>query len=147
MKKHWTLTVIIAMAILLTGIPIIGCEGEVSLTTASLSEATMALGVDGDSKPVDATDTFSVDTPEIFCSVRLNNAPADTEIGSEWIYVSGELEGVTDFQIDSMSLTSDGTRYIQFSLTRPDTDWPRGDYNLILYIDGKEELSLPFSVR
>jgi hypothetical protein len=135
------------LALLLIGtLPLSGCSGEVSFTTASLSEVTMCLGVDAESKPVNPTDTFTVITPEIFCSVKLSNAPDETEVLSEWVYVKGELADVTDYVIDSIAITTDGTRYLQFSMEIPDDGWPVGDYTLNLYIDGKDEVSVPFTV-
>jgi len=119
-----------------------GCEGEVSFTTAKLSEATMALGVDVESKPVDPTSVFKPSTGEIFCSAKLSNAPDDTVINSVWIYVTAD-----NYEIDSFAITTDGTRYLQFSMNRSATGWPEGDYKLVLYIDGEEAVSLPFSVQ
>ena len=124
-----------------------GCSGEISFTTANLSEATMALGVTEDARPVNATTAFETDVAAIYCSAKLSNAPADTEIKSVWMYVSGELTGVTNFEFDSYAIRTEGTRYIQFSLGRPDNGFPRGDYKLILYIDAKESENLTFSVR
>ena len=147
MNKISILVVAIVTASLLLAIPLAGCEGEVSVTTASLSEATMCQGVDKDMRPLDTTDVFDTDTPEIFCSVKLSNAPPDTEFKAEWIYVEGELEDMSNYLIDEWSTTTDGTRYISASITRPDNGWPRGDYKAVLYIDGKEELSVPFTVK
>jgi len=124
----------------------VGCE--VSFTTAKLSEATMALGVTDDNKPVNATTVFSPDTEEIFCSVKLSNAPDHTEVTSVWVYVGGEVEGLTNYEIDSYSTVTEGTRYINFSLPRAaDTGFPKGDYKIVLYVDGKESVALPFTVR
>jgi len=125
----------------------VGCEGEVSFTTAKLSEATMALGVTDDNKPVNATKVFSPDTEEIFCSVKLSNAPSDTQVTSVWIYVGGEEEDLTNYEIDNYSVITEGTRYINFSLPRGDNAFPKGDYKLVLYVDGKESVALPFTVR
>lgn len=133
-------------AALVGAIVLTGCSGEVSFTTAKLTEATMCLGVDGESKPLNPTDEFSVNTPEIFCSVKLSNAPDDTEVLSEWVYVKGEAEGVTDYVIDTAAVTADGTVYMWFSIPRPDSGWPVGEYQLNLYIDGKEAVSLPFTL-
>jgi hypothetical protein len=143
------MSVVRALSLLLVavgGLSFIGCSGEVSFTTAKLSEATMCLGVDGEMKPLNPTDEFGVNTPEIFCSVKLSNAPDETEVASEWIYVQGEAEGVTDYVIDSVAVTTDGTRYLYFSLPRPDTGWPVGEYVLNLYIDEKEAVAVPFTV-
>jgi hypothetical protein len=130
---------------LLVAMPLIGCEVGCSVTTASLSEATMCTNVDEDGRPIDATDVFAVDTPEIFCSVKLSHAPPDTEVKAEWIYVEGEAD-VTDYFIDDYTLTADGTLYLSFSLVSSDL-WPRGDYKVVLYVDGKEKLSVPFTVE
>ncbi len=98
-------------------------------------------------KPIEVADVFAPDTPEIFCSVKLSNAPDDTEVKAEWIYVSGEAEDLSNYLIDEVSLTADGTRHLSFSLIRPDEGWPRGDYKVVLYVDGKEQLSVPFIVE
>jgi len=137
---------LLVLTILLGSLPLVGCSGEVSFTTAKLTEATMCLGVDSESKPVNPTDAFGVNTPEIFCSVKLSNAPADTEVLSEWVYIKGEVAGVTDYVIDTLPLNAEGTQYLQFSMERPDDGWPIGEYELNLYIDGKDAVSLPFTV-
>ncbi|MBN1152709.1 MAG: hypothetical protein JXA58_05800 [Dehalococcoidia bacterium] len=137
---------LVLLAACLMGASLAGCGGEVSFTTASLSEATMCLGVDGDSKPLNPTDEFSVNTPEIFCSVKLSNAPDDTEVLAEWVYVKGEAEGVEDYVIDTVSVTAGGTVYMWFSLERPDTGWPVGEYELNLSVDGKKKETVPFTV-
>jgi len=146
MKTSYVLARPLVISAILGAIALTGCSGEVSFTTAKLTEGTMCLGVDSQNKPVNATDTFAVNTPEIFCSVKLSNAPDDTEVGSEWVYVKGEVQGVTDYVIDTLVLPADGTQFLQFSLPRPDGGWPIGEYQLNLYIDGKEAVSLPFTV-
>jgi len=57
-----------------------------------------------------------------------------------------ELEDVTDFEIDRHSVVTDRTRHISFSMTRPDYGRPREDYDLMPFVDGKESVTLPFSV-
>lgn len=144
-KKSSRILLALWVLVLLLGVG--SCQGEVSFTTAHFSEATMALGVDADNKPVDPTTVFSIDTPEIFCSAKLSNAPDDTEISSSWLYVKGEMADLTNYEIGNYTLTTGGTQYIQFSLTQPDNGWPRGEYKLILTIDGKEAETLEFSVE
>lgn len=146
MRDRAFLARLLLLTVLVLGVAAAGCSGEVSFTSAKLSEATMCLGVDGENKPLNPTDTFGVNTPEIFCSVKLSNAPEDTEVGSEWIYVKGELSGYDNTTIDSLALPAEGTQYIQFSLPRPQSGWPVGEYELKLYIDGKEQVTLPFTV-
>lgn len=146
MKSPLFLARVLVLAVVAGATALTGCSGEVSFTTAKLSDATMCLGVDAEMKPVNPTDTFGVNTPEIFCSMKLSNAPDETEILSEWIYVKGEAEGVEDYTIDSVGVTTDGTRYLYFSLPRPDAGWPVGEYLLNLYVDGKKQESVSFDV-
>jgi hypothetical protein len=143
MKRSPLFIASIVVASLLSTISLTACE----VTTASLSEATMCRSVDSDMRPVDAADIFATDTPEIFCSVKLSSAPSDTEVKAEWIYVQGELEGTENYLIDDYTLTAEGTLYLGFSLTEPDAGWPTGEYKVILYVDGEEKLSVPFTVQ
>ena len=137
-----TLIIVVVMAVLLTG-----CEAEVSFTTASLNEATMCTGIDDDLRPVGITDVFHVDTPEIFCTMKISSAPPDTEIKAEWIYVKGEVEDLTDYVIGEWSTEAGDSRYMYASLTCPDKGWPRGSYKVVMYVNDKEELSVPFTVE
>ena len=143
MKKSQLSIASIVVASLLSAISLTACE----VTTASLSEATMCLSVDSDMRPLNATDIFATDTPEIFCSVKLSSAPSDTEVKAEWIYIQGELEGTQNYLIDDYTLTAEGTTYLGFSLTEPDAGWPTGEYKVILYVDEEEKLSVPFTVQ
>jgi len=118
-----------------------------SMTTAQLSEATMASSIDEiTGQPIGTTDTFTADVPEIFASVKLSNAPDDTEVSSEWIYVSGEMEGIENYSIMTLSDNFSGTQYIYFSISEMEGGWPGGNYDVVLFIDGEEQLTIPFTV-
>jgi len=146
MKTKLTL----ALAILLIaslGVIAAGCEGTVSFTTAKITDIVMAKGVDAEKKPVSPTSTFTTDIPEIFCSAKMNNAPADTKVTGKWVYVSGEAKDLSNFEIDSATLNIDGTAYFSMSLSRPTNGWPKGSYKLVYLIDGKEAGSAPFTIQ
>ena len=120
---------------------------KVILSTASLSEATMTENVDENMLPVNSTDVFNIDAPEIHCSVKLSNAPVDTEVKGEWIYIEGEGDDAENYMIDSTIIITEGTRYLHFSLSIPDNGWPVGNYELILSINGKEKVRVPFFIK
>jgi hypothetical protein len=123
------------------------CSGEVSFTTARLSEITMAKSIDENTfQPIEKTSTFSTDTPEIFLSAKFSNAPSETEVKAEWIYVAGEA-GEENYLIDTVSINVAGTDYLYFSPPRPDQGWPVGQYKVILYVDGKEASTVTFTVQ
>ena len=148
MKDLLKLIVIIVLTSVMFAILLMGCNGGFTYSTASISEATMTSLVDEDAKPLNPTDVFPVDAPEIHCSFKLSNAPDDTEVLAEWIYVRGEMPDLVNYHIDDWTETTGGTRYVDmYMLLPPDTAWPRGDYKVILYIDSKEKLSVPFQVE
>jgi hypothetical protein len=147
--KRKSISVLIVTILALAAIMAVsvgGCTGEVGLPGASsspsLSNAKTCKSVDPQTgEPIEATNTFTNDIPEIFCSARLSNAPSGTEIKSEWIYVQEDL------LIDTWSTSAEGTRYLSSSITRPDSSWPTGDYKVILYLDGKEVASVSFKIQ
>ena len=120
MKRTIGRTYLLLIAALIGTMQLAGCSGEASFTTANLSEVMLAEGIGSDGKPIGVTNVFEVDTPEIFCSAKLSNAPDDTEVLSEWVYVKGELAGVTGYVIDTFTLTTSGSSYLQFSMEIPD---------------------------
>ena len=132
--------------VILLSLFFIGCEA--SFSTAKLGDAAMCTEVDEKTmEPIKKTELFTSDTPEIFCSVKLLSAHPDTSIRSEWIYVKGEAENLSDYKIDEFTITTEGTKYISFSLTRPDTGFPKGEYMLKLYLDDEIKKSVPFKVE
>ena len=137
--------IVLALAVVLA-IPLAGCAGGVgfpaSSTTPSLSQATTCTSVNPQTgEPIEPTTTFAPDTPQIFGSAKLSNAPAGTEIKSEWIYVQEDL------LVDTWSTSAEGTQYLSSSITRPGSSWPTGDYKLVLYLNGKEAATVSFKVQ
>lgn len=120
---------------------------KILFSTAKLSEATMTTGVDADMRPLNTTDVFTSDMSEIHCSVKLSNAPDDTEVKAEWIYLHGEREDLDNYLIDSTIVITEDTRYLHFFLTSSENGWPIGEYEVLLYVNGKQVMSVPFSVK
>ena len=147
-KRFAAITIALPVLVAILAFPVAACTGDVSFSGASLSNATMCTSVDtGTREPIEPSNEFSPDTPEIYCSVKLSNIPTGSEIAAQWIYVQGELENLSDFLIDEISVTASGTRYLSFSETKPENGWPTGDYKVKLYLDGKEKTSPTFKVE
>ena len=146
--KQWlVLVVVLCVLAAMVAIQVVEREGNLNSSQASLSEPTMAKSVNETTAEVtEPADVFTPDTPVIYCSVKLSNAPADTEVKAQWIYIKGEAKGMTNRLLYETSATFHGTRYLSFSLTY-DTEWPKGEYKVVLYVDGKEQLSVPFKVQ
>ena len=155
MNNRFSLAVRAAAILLLAALPFVSCVGDedgVAPTTGLLSDATMAMAVDDDNRPVNPTNVFPTDAEGFFCSFKISKAPPDTRIKAEWIYVGGDVEGEIgeNYTIEVDNGTAEGTGYTHAVLVLPpipDYEWPRGDYKVVLYVDDEEELSVPFKVE
>jgi hypothetical protein len=124
-----------------------GCSGEVSFTTASLSDAYTCNSIDSSTKaPVIKSSVFSTNDSVIYCSVKLSNAPSDTEVKAQWIYVQGEVKDLNNYVINETPIKAEGTRYVSFSIEAPPSGWPKGDYLVKLFVDNQEKLTVNFKV-
>ena len=92
----------------------------------------------------DLTTTFAPgDT--FYCLVQLANAPGETKVKAVWSAV--EVQGVEpNRKIDEVEVAT-GSGPIQFNLTNKTGAWPTGRYKVDLYLDGKLDRTLEFSVE
>ena len=145
----------VAAALILAAIPLMGCAGqgdEASPARGLLSEATMAMAVDENSRPVGPTTVFPTDAEGLFCSFKITDAPPGTEIKAEWVYVGGEIEEDIgkNSTLETMNAIAEGTCYTYVAksyLPRLDFEWPRGDYEVVLYVNGEKQVSVPFRIE
>lgn len=116
-----------------------------SVTTANYQDINMASAVDEATyEPITVTDVFATDTPIIFLTAKLANAPEETLAGAEWYYIDGDEEVF----IDSVEVESvDTTTSLVFSLSIPYDGWPVGDYMVKLFIDREYDQTVNFSVE
>lgn len=123
-------------------------EGEASPSAATLSDVTMCTSLDLlTDKPLDNVDVFPSDISKIFCSVKVNDADFNTVIRGRWTYISGELENLKGKVIYDPSTKAEGREYISFSIgIQPGKQLPTGQYNITLFVDDKEQATVPFSV-
>ena len=151
-KSYW-FSVYIIIALGLVAVSLGGCgQKEVNPTGGILSEVKMTVTVDEEGRPLYPTTVFHNDADVFFCSFKVTGAPPDTQIRGKWIYVSGEAEAQigTNYLMDEMTITVEGTRYAAVFYRRPPLPtyrWPQGEYKVVLYVNEKEEMSVPFTVE
>ena len=123
-------------------------QGETTPSAATLSDATMCTSLDLlTDKPLDKIDVFPNDISKIFCSVKVNNGGFNTVIKARWTYVSGELEKMKGQIIYEPTTKAEGREYISFSIgMQPGKTLPIGQYNITLFVEGKEQVNVPFTV-
>ena len=123
-------------------------QGETTPSAATLSDATMCTSLNLlTDKPLDKKDVFPNDISKIFCSVKVNNGDFNTAIKARWTYVSGELEKMKGQTIYEPTAKAEGREYISFSIgMQPGKTLPTGQYNITLFVEGKEQMNVPFTV-
>ena len=113
------------------------------VSTANLTDVMSCTEITDNLCTEDIT-SFSPDTPEIYVSAILNNAPEGTLTTFSWRYLED------NYDIDSITLESiDTTTTLQSSLSIPDNGWPLGEYEVILSLesDNSEPISKKFIVE
>lgn len=157
-NKSYRSAVRIIIALALVTLFLVGCGGNgdgnngVGPQDGMLSEVTMTVAVDENGKPLYPTTVFRTGAETFFCSFKVTDAPPDTQIRGEWIYVGGEAEEQLgkNYVMDEMTITVEGTRYaavLYRSPPLPTYRWPVGEYKVVLYVNDKEEMSVPFTVK
>lgn len=115
-----------------------------SATTANYTDLKTATEVDANNNPVGITSTFNVDTPLIYVTGMLNNAPKGTMIKAEWYYLNNDpIIYINEAEYESVETTT----AFYFNLSIPDNGWPVGNYEVMLYIDGEYKETVAFSVE
>lgn len=121
-----------------------------------ISELTIAKGVDADGRPVDPTNIFSPDTSAIYTYFKISGFPVGTKIEVDWIYVGGDpkiefLIGknyVATKQTATVTKTGSGYTNTTFSPTGMGfEEWPKGDYKIVVYVEGVEKASTTFQIQ
>jgi hypothetical protein len=153
MKKFYHLAAILVI-LALVAIPLTGCVKVVyetpasqepsspSSQQASLSEATICKSVNLTTMaPIERADVFPPDFDIIYCSVKLSNAPSNTQVKVQWFDNNNQ-------QLLEKTITADGTRYIASSITRATAaPFTTGNYSVKLFLNGKEQVTVPFTLQ
>lgn len=140
MKKKLSLIILTGIMAIMT---LSACS--VSFTTANFQDLQMASEVDKNSnKPVTVTSTFQTTTPVIYLTGVIKNAPDGTVISGEWYY--NDNDPAVKIDTSTLGLTQTDTQF-EFELSKPTKGWPKGNYEVKLYIDEQYSTSVPFEVK
>lgn len=115
--------------------------------SAAVSDATLANAIDADGKPINASTAFLVNAEVIYLSVRLNNAPANTQVLVKLTYVDGEATDLANTTMYNNTKSGQGTGYLAFAMTPPPGGFPQGNYSVSVSANGQEVTTTPFKVE
>jgi hypothetical protein len=152
MKLASSLLVVLIAGTLLAS----GCGGSATPAPAakgssSITDGVMTTAVDNDSKPTGGVKTsFPADIPAIYCSFKVAGVSREDMIKATWVYVSGaaadQANSVLNETYDVVQ-SVEGSYYLAFYFDKPAGGWAKGDYKVVLSINNKEKLTIPFKVE
>ena len=120
--------------------------GPVSIGGTTIGQVVWASTVDQVTQaPSEPLDTIPSDTAEIYAALPLTSIAAGTVIGATWSYNGVPLDTLSS----SITATTDATNtWVAFRLDRTapgtppstprsESDWPDGDYGVVITVDGE----------
>jgi hypothetical protein len=154
----YRLAVVTAITLGIVTLLLGGCVNkEANPADGIISDVTMSTDVDQNGLPINPTDVFTTDTHTLYLSFKISGFPVGTEIKAEWIYVGGDpdTEDVVgqDFVAETQTATvmKKGGGYTYTTYSRPNAPgyefWPKGNYKVVLSVDGLEKASTTFRIE
>ena len=128
-----------------------GAPAAVQSTNSQITEGVMTTSVDEGSKPTGGIKTsFPVSAPVIYVSFKVSGVAKDDMIKATWTYVGGAAAEKANTQINEtydIVQVPEASYYLAFYLDKPAEGWDKGDYKVVLSINSKEKLSVPFKME
>ncbi len=140
-RKRLAVLLVLVVALFVTMF-LLGCEGEVSVSTANFKDLQSASTINDDNTPKDVTNIFNPDSPIIYITGIVKNAPDGTDIMATWIYSESDFV-IAEISLDLTHINEN----FKFSLSRPDNGFPEGKYEVKLWIGEKYKESVYFTVQ
>ena len=137
----------IITSIILLFLLITGCGNNNFYTSESLDNIALSPKVDKQLQPIDSNTILDTDTQIIYCSFTPSRAPIDANIMAQWLYVQGEGNGANNYVIDQWTETKKNQGRMAMFIRRPTNGWPKGDYRIVLFVNDREEIRIPFSIK
>lgn len=148
MKKTFTSSAMTVTAALVLAAALLLISAGCNVSTANLSDVRICDKLDNGQCTSDMS-SLDKNTPTLYVSANLNNAPTGTKIKVDWRYLGGD-PGTEPQDIDSITLTSEeDSANLQSSLDSGTGTFPIGDYEVVLKIDtdNADPIHKTFSIK
>jgi hypothetical protein len=146
--KHHCLYTLFSILLVIT----LGASACVRVNTGSkapslVSDAMLSTGVDASNHPLNPSNTFYVTDDTIYLTLKLNGAPASTQVVARLTYVSGEDTARVNSVLYSSTQSGQGSQVLAFPMKAPPGGFPQGSYQMAITANGQEQVSIPMTVQ
>jgi FlaG/FlaF family flagellin (archaellin) len=154
-SKSYRLALGIAIVLILATVLVTGCR-KASVSSGVISEISISTAVDSNNRPINPTTVFSTDAEGFYCSFKVSGFPIGSKLQAQWIYVGGDPEAEMKIgknyaaEMQTATITTEGQGYtstVYSAAGMPDYTWPKGDYKVVISVDGQEKGSTTFKVQ
>jgi hypothetical protein len=137
---RWRISVFLGFISILSFLQVASYAQSISVTICKQVNASKTA-------PIDPTDRFGTDQPELHAIAVLKDAAKGTVVNGMWVSIDAIAQ--PDYPIDSVSvqLPEKGDTQVHFSLSRPTNGWPVGNYKLDVYLNDNLVSTTPFSIK
>lgn len=112
-----------------------------------ISDVALSTGIDAQFRPFNTSNTFYVDSEMIYLTMKLNNAPSNTNIRVKVTYTGGEAASAVNSTIFEKSQAGQGSTGMAFSIKPPAGGFYVGQYSIAVYANDKEQVATQFTVQ
>ncbi len=115
-------------------------KGSVVMNSSPIVEVILAPQVAlNNLAPIDPATSFAPTTPLIHCVVRIENAAAETKFTARWL--------LPDASVQEYTLTAQGSRRLDFTLTPGSSAFVPGEYKVEIYFNDRLDRVEKFFVQ
>lgn len=148
MKNRFRYSITLFLTVFLLFVCSTGCiKISTGGGTLPVSDVSLSTAIDSESKPVAPSNTFAVTDETIYLTLRLNNAPAGTQVTARLTYLGGEAANMVNQVLFNNTLSGQGSKYMSFAMKSPPGGFPQGNYQVSVSANGKDIASMPFTVQ
>ncbi len=114
-----------------------------SATSSMITKVQTALKINETTlEPVSPQSVFTKTAPMIYVTFMINNVKVGSLITVEWVYAT-----TGESIISNDANTTESSQNASFNLSKPDADWPAGEYEVRISVDGTYVTSAKFAVK
>jgi len=133
--------------ILLSSLIFSFCCSMLSCSSTLISEATLARHIDSHNRPTNITNIFRMDDENIYCAFKLSGVRSTTNLTIECVLLESDFKDIPPITWFRETITPHKSGYSTFMIPRIGKLFPRGNHQVILYLNDKKETVLPFTVE